>query len=658
MFQQNNSETLPEEQENNSQESQHTQNDNQNMNPNQNQPQNYFWRNVPYSDHQIAQKNQIEKLILDFEALPSDRAIHRLYLEKICNKFQQNFLSDYDDVTDFEQLNQINEKQYKQRKQNLESQLSLTPNLIHDWGDKVNFSQLYQIMKIIKSPNRSFYITKDITKEIYFDEVKENLNSEELEYLNNFNGEQEALKWQGIFKNFQVQPINILRKQLDLIKEQEFKKEDQSMCFEIYKIVAFPYSQLGCLQKYDAESQSVHFQLPKNINIEVRANEIEQNPIVNKNSIISLIPNSVFQSNILSFLCIIDLFKLRIVCRYFKTMVEKYWHISQKKEIKDYEIAKDIALNNEHFMNLNIAAQRMKQKLRASVDMIMNIINWEDLQQQIETNQIEIDVYRPLIMMLRLFNKQQVICYHYEINGEFSILQLAKDIKQQIHDYLNLEFLPLSFKQMRQIQQQALSAPEFNLLGVINPELSLGQLLTFLLQALYFHGWMQQMIAIYKEILKKRKKELQIYDQQQNYNNEFLKQAFKYIYKMIDYSPIKDNPEQVEIMIKISKILSESLKHINFDPKANHLIYPSGVIQLRKDVIKIHLDVYFLFEILSYVCCRNKYYFEDVDDSKIKMHFNKVKKLLQTDQKEESSESQTENNDPQPNLNNQYNELD
>lgn len=43
-------------------------------------------------------------------------------------------------------------------------------------------------MKIIKSPNRSLYLTKDLTKENFFDEIKENLNPEELECLNNKDG--------------------------------------------------------------------------------------------------------------------------------------------------------------------------------------------------------------------------------------------------------------------------------------------------------------------------------------------------------------------------------------------------------------------------------------------------------------------------------------
>lgn len=42
-------------------------------------------------------------------------------------------------------------------------------------------------MKIVKSPNRSLYISKDISKEVYFDEIKQNLNSKELEQLNNLN---------------------------------------------------------------------------------------------------------------------------------------------------------------------------------------------------------------------------------------------------------------------------------------------------------------------------------------------------------------------------------------------------------------------------------------------------------------------------------------
>ncbi|CAD8097702.1 unnamed protein product [Paramecium sonneborni] len=621
MFQQNDQQPNPLQQQNNSEESQ-LQKDNQNSQANENQPQNYFWRNIPYSEQQIQSKNQIENLILLIQSIPNDIFVNKQFLEKTCNKIQQKFLQQYDDVTDIEQLHQIIDKQYNKKIKEYELQISETPNLIYEWEDKVNISEIYQIMKIIKSPNRNVYLTKDITKEIYFDEVKENFNSGEQEYLNNIEDLQENLKGQGIFENFKVQPLQVLRKQLNIIKQMEFNQQDTFLYFEIYKILAFPYLCLNQCYKYDVEAQSVHFQLPKNINIEVRSNEIQQIPLLNENSIIRLIPTSLFQSNLLSFLGIIDIFKLRIVCRFFKTIVEKYWYIPSKKEIIQYEIAKDLAYNNEHLKNLQTAAQTLKQKLRTCVDIILNLINWNDLHEQIETGQIEIDIYRPLIMMLRLFNKQQKICYHYEIDGQFSIFELAKDIKQQILDYLNMEFIPLSFTQMRQLQQQALSSPEFNIIDSINSELNLSQLLTFLLQALYFHGWMAQVITIYKEILKKRNKELQIIDQKQNYNKDFIKQACKYIYKMNDFSPSKDTEEQIEIMTQIGQILQESLRHINFCSDANPQTHPQGVIYQKNAIIKIHLDIYFQIEILTYICSSQKYYFEDVVDEKLEMQFN------------------------------------
>ncbi|CAD8098178.1 unnamed protein product [Paramecium sonneborni] len=663
MFQKNNQASNTLEEQNNSQESQHLQNENQNMQPNQNQSLNYFWRNNPYSEQQISSKNQIQNLILIIQGIPNDRFIHKQFLEKTCNKIQQKFLSEYDDVTEIEQLHQIIQLQYTKRYQEQESQLSKTPNLIYNWEDKVNISQLYQIMKIIKSPKRSLYITKDITKEVYYDELKKNLNLGELEYSNSLNNLQKSLDGQAIQKEFKVEPIQVLRKQLNLIKQQEFNQEITLICFEVYKILAFPNLYLNQCYKYDVEAQSVHFQLPKNINIEVRSKEFEQTPLLNENSIMSQIPSSLFQSNIFKFLGIKDIFKLRIVCRYFKTIVEKYWYRVSKKEIIQYELAKDLAYNNEHLKNLQTTAQTLKQKLRTCVDILLNFIKWEDLHEQIQTGQIEIDIYRPIIMMLRLFNKQQKICCSFEIDGQLSITQQAKDIKQQILDYLNMEYLPLSFKQMRQLQQQALSAPEFNVTGAIHSELNLSQLLTFLLQALYFHGWMAQVITIYEEILKYRNKQLQIFDQKQNYNKDFIKQACKYIYKMNDFSPSQDTDEQIEIMTQIGQIFQESLRHINFCPNANPYTDSYGVIQQKNDVIEIHFDVYFQIELLTNVCSREKYYYEDVVDQNLEIQFNQDKdnSSNQEDKEqnyigEEKSIQQDEDINPRQDLYHQVNE--
>ncbi|CAD8094052.1 unnamed protein product [Paramecium sonneborni] len=600
-------------QQNYSQKSQQQHNENRNKQPNQ--PQNYFWRNIPYSKHQIQSAKQIGQLITEIEKFPIDKLIHKEELEKTCHKFFSEVLSDFDDVTDFEQLKKINEQHFNQIIQKLQIQLSEKPNLIHDFGDKVKMSQLYQVMKIIKSPKRSLYITKDITKEDYFDKIKEKLSLEEVEHLKNFDDQQATLKGQGIFENFKIEPSQVLKTQLNLIRQQGFQNEDhfQSMSFEIYKILAFPYLYLKQCYKYDVEGQSLHFQLPKNISIEVRSYEIEKIALLNQNSMISLIPSSLLMNNILPFLGIIDTFKLRIVCKYLKTIVEKYWYIPHKKEIIKYELAKQLAYNNEAFKNIQIPAQKLKQKLRVCIDMVMNFINWGDLHKQIEANQLDIDVYRPLIMMLRLFNKQKYISKPSEINGLFSIAQLANNIKQQINDYLNLQFIPLSFKQMRQIQQQTLSAPEFTVEGAIHDELSLGELLTFLLQALYFHGWMTQIIAVYKEILKKRQKELQNFDSQQHYNNDFLNQALKYIYKINSFSSNKDNQLKIDIM-QISKVLLESLKKINFCSEAIPKTEHTGIIHQNNDVIKIHLDIYFQIELQSYLCSPDEYCFEDEVD--------------------------------------------
>ncbi|CAD8129909.1 unnamed protein product [Paramecium sonneborni] len=658
----------PEQEQNTSQGSWQLQNNNQNMQT----EQNYFWRNVPFTEQQISSRNLIQKLILLIQGIP-DIFIHKRFLETTCNKFQQNFLDLYNDVLDIEQLQQIIEQEYNQRIKKQESQISATQNLLYEWEDKVNISQLYQIMKIIKSPNRNLYITKDITKETYFDELKENLNSGDQKYLNNnFYILQESLKGQGIFENFKVQPIKVFRKQLNLIKQQEFNEDDTFMYYEIYKILAFPHKQFKQCYKYDVEAQSVHFQLPKNIYIEVKSNDIEQIPLLNDNSIMKQIPSSLFQNNILSFLGIIELFQLRMVCRYFKTIIEKYWHIPSRKEIIQYELAKDLANNNENLKNSQIAAQTLKQKLRASIDIILNLINWNDLHEQIETGQIEIIIYRPLIIMLRLFNKQQKICYHYEIDGQFNITQLAKNIKQQIHDYLNMELIPLGFTQMKQLYQQALQAPEFNFINEIHSELNQSVLLTILLQALYFHGWMTQVITIQNEILKKYNKELQMFDQKQKYNNDFIKQASKYIYKMNDFSSSQKPQEQDQIMTQIGQILQESLRNINFSPNAHPQTDPYGVICQNNDIIKIHLDVYFQIEILTYVCSCQKYYFDDVVDQQLEMQFNQFKSIKnqkkdnslnqegkqQQNLEEEKLMQQGENIEPKQNIDyeeNQYN---
>ncbi|CAK95041.1 unnamed protein product (macronuclear) [Paramecium tetraurelia] len=662
MFQQNNGEDQqepnPQQQQNNNQEGQELQNNNQDIQPNQDQLEIYLLRYINNKEQLSQQRAQLDIVIQEINGTPNDRFIYRQFLEKICNKFQSLSIKEYDDISNFEQLHQMIKDQYKKRRQEWESKLSQNQNLINDWNDKVKMAQYYQIMKILKSPNRSLYLTKDITKEVYFDEIKQELTPQEKEQLNQTNGIPESLKEFGIFDNYKVQSLEVFQNHLNLMKKEASQSDDpenfitlmqQNMCFEIYKILAFPYLYFNQCKKIDVEAQSVHFQLPNNMSIEVRSNYIEQSPLLNENSIMNSIPPYLLQTNILPFLSIIEVFKLRIVSRYFKTIVEKYWHIPAKKQIIDLEIAGELAYNSAFLSNFKIAAVTLKQKLRNCVDMIMNFINWQELHELIEIDQLQIEVYRPLIMMLRLFNKQQQISLPYEIDCQFSIKELAKDIKQQILDYLNLEFLPLSFNQMKQLQSSALSAPEFNITGLIHPQLHLSQLLTFLLQGLYFHGWMLQIITIHKELLKQRQKELQNMDEQQIQNRDFVRQARKFIYKMVDFEQSQDTEEQQTIMTQIYYQMNSSLKGFTFSVNDVTQSRPCAAIPYKNDVITIHQDIYCQIELLTYIYARQ--YIQEMQNNK---QNSKVKQEI--DSKQEEHEQQSEKIDSQPDLSHQQNE--
>ncbi|CAD8205632.1 unnamed protein product [Paramecium octaurelia] len=661
MFQQNNGEDQQEpnqqQQQNNNQEGQELQNNNQDIQPNQDQLEIYLSRYITNKEQLSQQRAQLDIVIQEINGTPNDRFIYRQFLEKICNKFQSLSIKEYDDISNFEQLHQMIKDQYQKRRQDWESKLSENQNLINDWNEKVKMPQYYQIMKILKSPNRSLYLTKDITKEVYFDGLKKELTPKEQEQLNQKNGKPESLKECSIFQNYKVEAFEVFQNHLNLMKKEASQSDDppnfissmqQNMCFEIYKILAFPYLYFNQCIKFDVEAQSVYFQLPKNMIIEVRSNYIEQTPFLNGNSTLNIIPPYLFQTNILPFLSIIDVFKLRIVCRYFKTIVEKYWHIPAKKQIIDLEIAGELAYNSAFLSNFKIAAVTLKQKLRNCVDMIMNFINWQELHELIEIEQIQIEVYRPLIMMLRLFNKQQQISLPYEIDCSFSIKELAKDIKQQILDYLNLELLPLSFNQMKQIQSSALSAPEFNITGLIHPQLHLSQLLTFLLQGLYFHGWMLQIITIHKELLKQRQKELQNLDEQQIYNRDFIRQARKFIYKMVEFQSNQDIDEQQAIMTQLYIEMNSSLKGFSFAVNDVYQSRPCAEIHYKNDVITIHQDIYCQIELLTYIYTRQ--YISEMQSnnksSKEQQENNSMEQQQQSDKLDSQSDSSHQQNEP------------
>ncbi|CAD8103645.1 unnamed protein product [Paramecium sonneborni] len=340
------------------------------------------------------------------ENTPNDKFINRPFLGKICNKFQQYSLKEYEDVSNIEILHKIIQEQYAKRKFEQKQKLSQSLNIFSDWNDKL----IIFLIVLIKA------FTQEKT----------------LESLNNQNEFQDSIK---------ISPIQVLKKQLNQIKKKEFQNDDHILCFEIYKIMLFPHLIFKQFQRYDIESQSVYFQLQKNLQIEIRSNEQEQINSLNINSIMKWIPSSFFKINILPFLGILEIFKLRAVCRQFKIIVEQYWYIPFKREMIEQELTRELAFSIEYIKNFQIAAQALQNKLRFCIENIMDIIDWQILEEQIQSDQIQLFVNRPLIMMLRLLDKQQEMSFPYQIDGQFCIRELSKNIKQQILDYLNLELL-------------------------------------------------------------------------------------------------------------------------------------------------------------------------------------------------------------------------
>ncbi|CAD8089686.1 unnamed protein product [Paramecium sonneborni] len=309
-----------------------------------------------------------------------------------------------------------------------------------------------------------------------------------------------------------------------------------------------------------------------------------------------MMPSIILTRHIFPFLSALELFKIRQVCGWFKEQVKQAWPIVFKREMFEQLLARDLAKNIYTVLNLQTLKGTLFFKVQNLIEAIIQAIQWEKVDEALQQEQIDISIYRPLIALLSLFNKQQTIQFPYQIDGIFNIRELAKEMKTQVIQYIQTTFLPLSFNQMRKLNENLLSAPDFSIEFLNSKEDKLPLYLTILVQQLYYHGLIHQTFIIDGYQLDKWKIEQDILGKRQSYNQNFLEGA----YKKLLLRTYQDDNEDDSSFENLNSDINEAQQFLkaltNLTPTENP--EPDIVIRRNKTVTKIFIDIHTKLDIL------------------------------------------------------------
>ncbi|CAD8165441.1 unnamed protein product [Paramecium octaurelia] len=661
-------------------------------------------------------------------------------LESLCNLLQIAQPSEFDDVSDPAGMKELIEQQYQRKRSDLEMLIYHVMKGYDELNQKVNLNQLEKIMRILKSKNKSIYITKDgfgeqalqclchhhqiHQQEQQEDNIEQNIQQEQqqeeqqeqqqvaeqqqeeqnvVEQNEKVNVQQEKneveiqtdqmeeseqqidqdeqklgdliQKQKQQFEDFQQQieenqtalqtqeeeidqqiqqvekqdeqqqltqeqleqnveqlkhsiqrsreQIEKLTEQRDILleksrelaqKQQELKIQQQQIlrqlkqneeeeeenkpisCQDIFGIMTLNTLNLNQLQNYNDQTNSLIFKLSKNYTVEIKSDDTDYIRVLNENSILKMIPSLLLTRHIFPFLSAFELFKIREVCGWFKEQVKKAWPIVFKREMFEQLLARDLAKNIYTVLSLQTLKGTLYFKVQNLIEAIIQAIQWEKVEEALQQEQMDINIYRPLIALLSLFNKQHEIEYPHQIDGSFDIKELAKDMKNQVIQYIQTNFLPLSFNQMRRINENLLSAPEFSVEFLASKEDKLPLYLTILLQQLYYHGLIHQTFIIDSFQLDKWKIEQEILGKRQSYNQNFLEGA----YKKLLLKTYQDDGEDEQSLEHLNSDINEAQQFLraltNLTPTENP--DPDIVIRRNKTVTKIFIDIHTKMDIL------------------------------------------------------------
>ncbi|CAD8064764.1 unnamed protein product [Paramecium primaurelia] len=395
-------------------------------------------------------------------------------------------------------------------------------------------------------------------------------------------------------QELKIQQQQILRQ----LKQNEEEEEENKpiSCQDIFGIMTLNTLNLNQLQNYNDQTNSLVFKLSKSYTVEIKSDDSDYMRYLNETSNLKMIPSIILTRHIFPFLSALELFKIREVCGWFKDQVKKAWPIVFKREMFEQLLARDLAKNIYTVLSLQTLKGTLYFKVQNLIEAIIHAIQWEKVEDALQQEQMDINIYRPLIALLALFNKQQEIEYPHQIDGTFDIKELAKDMKNQVIQYIQANFLPLSFNQMRKINENLLSAPEFSVEFLASKEDKLPLYLTILLQQLYYHGLIHQTFIIDSFQLDKWKIEQELLGKRQSYNQNFLEGA----YKKLLLRTYQDDGEDDQSLENLNSDINEAQQFLraltNLTPTENP--EPDIVIRRNKTVTKIFIDIHTKMDIL------------------------------------------------------------
>ncbi|KRW98407.1 F-box domain [Pseudocohnilembus persalinus] len=418
-------------QEDNQDDVEESQNQNLNQEQSQQQQQGLGMGNLSQLD--------VEELIQIVQRIDNQVFLSEPHLNKLVELLLLDQKTPFDEINmnqPGEEVEQILKKVLEKKTEFLKMKVEMILNIYDDKMNEGYFGNMHKIVSIIKANNREFHI-KRIKNEQDLDEEQEQKNcpcigcvmkgmqqdKDKENQEENKDGDEESKPDQEINKdglkenNFENQEINestnnqgnqkfeckIQKRKREKQKEQENEQsESKFQITDIFKALNTSQFNLNNLNNYDPIDQSISFPINDKHLVVIKNSDRIKYDYTSK---LSKIPHSILQNHIFPYLTGFELFKLRGVSKEWAYMIKEVWHKAFKREMFEQLMAADLCKEIDQEFKLVSFRDPFRQKLMILMKAIYDIIDFEQLNIQINSSEITVQQKKIITSALKLLGK-------------------------------------------------------------------------------------------------------------------------------------------------------------------------------------------------------------------------------------------------------------
>ena len=215
----------------------------------------------------------------------------------------------------------------------------------------------------------------------------------------------------------------------------------------------------NCLE-YNSNERYVKFKMSKNYIMTIKNDD----PVsYDLNSTLARVPSSIFTNHIFPYLTALELFQARQVCKEWLGNVKDSWHSTFKREMYVQLLVGEFCKDIEFYYKCIQLRNPFFHKLSLLLHALIEIIEWETVNDSVTNNTISLPLKRVLLIFLKLMGENVVFSNINHLNEEQLWLQhkdKVVELKEKVCAFFStLSGTGMSINELRVIKSTVLDHP-------------------------------------------------------------------------------------------------------------------------------------------------------------------------------------------------------